>query len=46
LYEIAKKGFKIKEIPIIFCDRSKGQSKIQKIEIFRTLKNLFILTFR
>ena len=43
LYEIAKKGFEIKEIPIIFRDRSKGQSKIPKIEIFRTLINLFIL---
>ena len=43
LYEIAKKGFEIKEIPIIFRDRAKGQSKIPKIEIFRTLINLFIL---
>ena len=46
LYEIAKKGFKIKEIPIIFRDRSKGQSKIPKIEIFRTLINLFILVLK
>ena len=46
VYEIAKKGFEIKEIPIIFRDRSKGQSKIPKIEIFRTLKNLFILAFK
>ena len=36
-------NFEIKEIPIIFRDRSKGQSKIPKIEIFRTLINLFIL---
>ena len=46
LYEIAKKGFEIKEIPIIFRDRSKGQSKIPKIEIFRTLINLFILVLK
>jgi len=43
VYEIAKKNFIIKEIPIIFRDRSKGYSKIPKLEIFRTLKNLFIL---
>ena len=43
LYEIAKKGFEIKKIPIIFCDVFKGQSKIPKIEIFKTLINLFIL---
>ena len=46
LYEIAKQGFEIKEIPIIFRDRYKGYSKIPKIEIFRTLKNLFILVLK
>ena len=46
IYEIAKQGHEIKEIPIIFRDRSKGYSKIPKIEIFRTLKNLFILFFK
>ena len=43
LFEIDRLGFKIKEIPIIFKDRQKGLSKIPKIEIFRTMKNLFIL---
>ena len=43
LFEIDKLGYEIKEIPIIFKDRQKGFSKIPKIEIFRTLKNLFIL---
>ena len=43
LFEIDKLGYKIKEIPIIFKDRQKGLSKIPKIEIFRTMKNLFIL---
>ena len=33
----------IKEIPICFLDRTKGISKIPKIEIFRTLFNLFKL---
>jgi len=40
LFEIDKKKFPIKEIPIIFTDREKGVSKIPKLEIFRTLKNL------
>ena len=43
LFEIDKLGYEIKEIPIIFKDRQKGLSKIPKIEILRTIKNLFIL---
>ena len=43
VYEISRLNFEIKEIPIIFKDRKKGNSKIPKIEIFRTLKNLFLL---
>ena len=43
IYEIFKKGFKVKEIPIIFKDRSKGYSKIPRIEILRTLKNIIFL---
>ena len=46
LFEIEKKGFFIKEIPIIFKDREKGVSKISKIEIFRTIKNLLILSVK
>jgi len=46
LFEIDKRGYEIKEIPITFADRQKGLSKIPKIEIFRTLKNLFILFFK
>ena len=45
LFELEKNNIKIKEIPITFYDRKKGVSKIPKIEIFRTLKNLFFLTF-
>ena len=43
VFEIVNQGFEIKEIPIIFRDRHKGISKIPKIEILRTLKNLFLL---
>ena len=39
-------GYDIKQIPIKFDDRSKGVSKIPKVEIFRTLKNLFLLKFK
>ena len=46
LFEIDKLGYTIKEIPITFKDRQKGFSKIPKIEIFRTLKNLFVLFLR
>ena len=46
LFEISKKKFTIKEIPITFNDREKGVSKIPKLEIFRTLKNLIIFIFK
>tara|TARA_B110000495_G_C22939364_1_gene549540 strand:+ start:447 stop:1163 length:717 start_codon:yes stop_codon:yes gene_type:complete len=46
IYEVAKQKYIIKEIPIIFKDRIKGYSKIPRLEIFRTLKNLFILSIR
>ena len=46
IHEIFSRGFDIKEIPIIFKDRTKGKSKILiEIEIFRTLKNLLVLKF-
>ena len=45
LFELDKNNIEIKEIPITFYDRKKGVSKIPKIEIFRTLKNLLFLTF-
>lgn len=46
IYWINKAGYEIKQVPIIFEDRNKGQSKISKIESFRTLKNLFIIKTR
>ena len=45
IYEIWKKNINIKEIPITFIDRAYGESKIPKIEILRTLKNLLFLFF-
>ena len=38
-------GFNCIEFPIVFKDRKFGKSKIPKVEIFRTLKNLILLTF-
>ena len=45
MYRINKLNYEIKEIPIIFKDRVQGKSKIPKIEIFRTLKNILLLKF-
>ena len=46
IFELYKINIVIKEIPIVFKDRSKGKSKIPKFEIFRTLKNLLIFYFK
>ena len=46
IFLINKKGYLIKEIPIVFEDRTKGSSKIPKVEILRTLFNLFLLKFK
>ncbi len=46
IFEIYKGNYNIKEIPIIFKDRTKGVSKIPRLEILRTLKNLVILFFK
>lgn len=35
LFETKKKGFKIKEIPMIFVDREKGSSKLSRIEVVK-----------
>jgi dolichol-phosphate mannosyltransferase len=45
IFQIKKRGFNITEIPIIFEVRLKGESKIPKIELLRTLKNVFMLKF-
>ena len=46
IYQIHKKEIFIKEIPIYFGDRKKGKSKISKIELFRTLLNVFKLKLK
>ena len=42
IFLLNKKGYPIKQIPIIFKNRAQGISKIPKIEIFRALINLFL----
>ena len=46
VYLLYLTGNHIKQIPIRFKDRAKGDSKIPKIELFRTLKNLFFLKIK
>ena len=46
LYEMFKMGAKIKEIPIIFHEREKGNSKSTVEDTFETLKVIFILRLR
>ena len=43
IYQLNKHGVNIYEIPINFENRKHGSSKIPGIEIFRTLKNLFLI---
>ena len=43
IHLINKHGYKINQLPLQFKDRKEGVSKIPKIEIFRTLKNLFLI---
>ena len=46
IYQINKKGIPIKQIPINFNKRIIGKSKIPRIEIFRTLINIFKLRIK
>ena len=45
IYQISNLGYNITEFPIIFNNRYKGESKIPKIELFRTLINVIRLYF-
>lgn len=45
LYRAARKGFTIGEVPIMFADRERGDSKMSKSEILGGIKNLFRLRF-
>ena len=46
IYQLNKKGVKIKQIPIYFPRRKHGKSKIPRVELFRTLINVIILYFK
>ena len=46
IYQIHKRGVLIKQIPINFNKRIIGKSKIPRIEIFRTLLNIFKLRIK
>ena len=46
VYLLNSIGYDIKQVPIQFKDRAKGSSKIPQVEIFRTLKNLFLLKIK
>jgi len=45
LYRSNKKGFKIKEIPIIFHNRTTGKSKTNTSEYFRYIWTVFVIWF-
>lgn len=46
IYRVQKAGFSIGEIPIIFIDRKKGQSKMTKKEIISSAKTILKLFFK
>ena len=46
IFELNKQKIMVKEIPIVFKDRIKGVSKIPKLEILRTIKNLAIYSLK
>ena len=43
IFRLNEANVKIIEIPINFKNRTQGKSKIPKLEIFRTIKNLYLL---
>ena len=45
IFRLNQKGVRINEIPIRFRNRIQGKSKIPKLELFRTLKNLLLLKY-
>ena len=45
IFRLNQNGVKINEIPIQFKNRTQGKSKIPKLEIFRTIKNLFLIKY-
>jgi len=45
-YAIVSRGFRVAEVPITFIDRSRGQSKINRHEVWKAALNLFRLGLR
>ena len=45
-YRAIQKGFKVIEIPIIFCDRTVGQSKMSKAIILEAVIKVFLMRFQ
>jgi dolichol-phosphate mannosyltransferase len=45
-YRAIKKGFKVIEMPIIFCDRTVGQSKMSKAIILEAVAKVFLMRFQ
>jgi glycosyltransferase involved in cell wall biosynthesis len=46
LYLVQRKGWRVAEVPIIYEDRTQGQTKISRSEIFRALYTVARLAFR
>ena len=42
-FKIHSEGYKIKQIPTHFVEQKYDKSKMSRIELFRTLVNLFLL---
>jgi len=46
LYLVQRKGWRVAEVPIVYEDRMRGQTKISRNEIFRALYTVARLSFR
>ena len=46
IYYVQRRGYRIGEVPIVFEDRLRGQSKISRNEVFRALQTVFRLEGR
>ena len=46
IYYVQRRGYRIGEVPIVFEDRLRGQSKISRNEVFRALQTVFRLEVR
>src|SRR5581483_6445154 len=46
LYEVVKLGAKVKEVPIIFYERTKGKSKMDTNDLYESLSVIFRLRYR